>query len=130
MLNSNDPWFAFDHAMGHRNALGVMSPLNRFAIIPYFIEPMQSDIGTPGSSWHLDHQTAHDDALEHLPSYFGAATVGLHIGGILRDTDLDDPRQRTWWTFQNHMEHYVGGNTITPNVAFPPPAPQWVYPFW
>jgi hypothetical protein len=129
MLNSDDPWFPWDHAFAHRNALGVMSPLDRFSSIPYFIDPMQ-DIATPGSMWHLDHQSAHNDALANLPTEFGASTVGLFIGQNLRDTDLDDPRQRLWWTFQNHMEHYVGGNTITPNVQFPPPAPQWVYPFW
>jgi hypothetical protein len=106
-----------------------MAPLDRFSVIPYFIDPEQN-VGTPGSMWHLDHQTSHNDALQHLPTEFGAATVGLFIGQNLRDTNLDDARQRTWWTFQNHMEHYVGGDTILPNVYLPPPAIQWQYPFW
>lgn len=129
LLNSRDPWFAFDHAMAHRNGLGVMAPLDRFSVVPYLLDPM-SDISIPGGSWHLDHQQAHNDALANLPSQFGAATVGLHIGGILRDYDLDNTRQRLWWEFQNHQEHYVGGNTILPSVQIPPPAPQWTYPFW
>lgn len=129
LLNSNDPWFAFDHAMTHRNGLGVMSPLDRFSAIPYFVDPMQN-IGTPASMWHLDHQAAHNDALANLPTQFGASTIGLRIGGILRDYNLDNPDQRKWWEFANHQEHFVGGNTISPNIQFPPPAPQWTYPFW
>ena len=115
--------------MAHRNGLGVMSPLDRFSAIPYLLDPMQ-DISTPGSGWHLDHQQAHNDAMDYLPTEFGASTVGLRIGGILRDYDLDDERQRKWWEFQNHMEHYVGANSISPNVYLPPPAIQWTYPFW
>jgi hypothetical protein len=116
--------------MAHRNALGVMSPLPRFSVVPYFIDPAQN-IGTPGSKWHLNHQQAHNDALENLPSYFGASTVGLPSGGILRDYNLDDPRQRAWWTFQNWQEHYVGGDAILPNVQPQPPAiGRWTYPFW
>jgi hypothetical protein len=129
LLNFNDPTFAFQHAMSHRNAMGVMSPLDRFSIIPYFIDPEQN-VGTPGSMWHLDHQQAHNDALQHLPTEFGAATVGLFIGQNLRDYDLDNEGQLKWWLFQNWAEHYVGGNTISPNVPLPPPALQWTWPFW
>jgi hypothetical protein len=116
--------------MSHRIALGVMSPLNRFSILPYLIDPMLENTAIPAGPWNLRHQQAHNDALQNLPTSFGAATVGLFIGQNIRDTDLDDPRQRTWWTFQNHMEHYVGGNTLSPTEQLPPPAPQWVYPFW
>lgn len=128
LLNMDDPWFTFEHSMAHRNALGVMSPLDRFSAIPYFIDPM---IGEPtaGDSWNLNHQQAHNDALTHLPSYFGASTAGLAIGQDLRDTDFNNPGQRKWLEFQNHQEHYVGGNTITPNVPLTPPF-MWVYPFW
>lgn len=115
--------------MAHRNALGVMSPLDRFSIIPYFVDPDLGD-NRPASMWNLDHQQAHNDALNNLPSAFGATTVGLRIGQNLVDSNLSDPEQRRWWTFQNHMEHYVGGNTITPNTYFPEPAVQWIWPFW
>ena len=116
--------------MAHRNGLGIMSPLDRFSIVPYLLDPMDPENPLSGDSWMLDHQQAHNDAMANLPTEFGASTIGLHIGGILRDYNLDNPEQRTWWTFQNHMEHYVGGNSISPNVPFPPPAPQWMYPFW
>ena len=128
LLNSNDPTFGFEHAMAHRNGLGAMAPLSRFSVLPYMLDPMQHQ-EIPGSMWHLDHQQAHNDALDSLPSYFGSDTAGLAIGGILRDYNLDDASQRTWWTFQNHMEHYVGGDTITPNVELTLPF-QWTYPFW
>jgi hypothetical protein len=121
--------FEFEHAMAHRNALGVMSPLTRFSVIPYLIDPMQHG-NRPAGKWSLNHQQAHDDALRYLPSQFGSADRGLYIGQDLVDSNLDNPRQRTWWIFQNHMEHYIGGSTIIPNVPIPPPAPQWVYPFW
>jgi hypothetical protein len=121
--------FELEHAMAHRNALGVMAPLPRFSVIPYLVEPMQ--VGArPTTQWHLNHQQAHDDALSNLPSQFGSTSIGLRIGRDLADYNLEDPRQRTWWIFQNHMEHYIGGSTILPQVQFPPPAPQWTYPFW
>lgn len=121
--------FDLEHAMAHRNALGVMHPLTRFSIVPYLIDPMQA-AGTPASQWHMNHQQAHNDALDNLPSAFGSGTTGLRVGGILADSDLDKPSQFRWWMFQNHTEHYVGGNTINPNVQLPPPSPQWIYPFW
>lgn len=130
LLNMDDPWFSFDHAMAHRNALGVMAPLNRFSIVPYLLDPIMPDEPTAGDDWNLDHQQAHNDALANLPTHFGASTIGLHIGQILRDTNFDNPEQRKWFEFQNHTEHYIGGNTITPNIQFPPPAPQWTWPFW
>lgn len=129
LLNMDDPWFTFEHAMAHRNGLGVMAPLDRFSIIPYFIDPMLGN-PTPADFWNLNHQSAHNDALANLPTTFGASTIGLHIGGLLRDTDFNNPGQRKWLEFQNHQEHYVGGNSISPNVQIPPPAPQWTYPFW
>jgi hypothetical protein len=128
LLNFSDPTFAFQHAMSHRNALGVMSPLDRFSVVPYFIDEMQP--ANPAGPWALNHQTAQNDALQHLPTEFGASTIGLRIGGLLRDYDLDDPRQRKLWEFDNWIEHYVGANTISPNVALPPPAISWTYPFW
>jgi hypothetical protein len=120
--------FELEHAMAHRNALGIINPLTRFSVIPYFIDPMQ--LQRPAQKWNLNHQQAHNDALTHLPAEFGASTVGLFVGQNLVDTDMTNERQRKWWIFQNHMEHYVGGNTILPNVIFPPPAPQWIFPFW
>lgn len=131
LLNSEEPAFAFEHAMAHRNALGVMSPLPRFSIIPYWLDPMlQTD--EPGGFWHHNHQQAHSDAALHLPPEFGSGQRGIELHANLLDYDLSNPDSRTWWTFVNHLEHYVGGNTILPQSAPqpPPPAPQWTYPFW
>ena len=154
LLNVFDPWFGFEHAMAHRNALAVIGfqpaggtvtnpiparpPLSKFSAIPYFIDPMQNT-GRRAGKWHLNHQQAHDDAFRNLPSqyYFappppgtlGSVTFGLRIGGNLVDTSFADDRQLKWWEFQNHIEHYVGSTVIAPAPA-PKPAPQSIFPFW
>ena len=130
LLNSYEPGFVFEHAMAHRNALGVMSPLPRFSVIPYFLDPMM--LTEPGGVWQQNHMQAHADAAKQLPSQFGSGTLGLAINANMLDYAFDDPDSREWWTFVNHIEHYVGGNTILPQSAPqpPPPAPQWTYPFW
>ena len=119
--------------MTHRDALGVMSPLVRFSVIPYFLDPLLN-VGTPASFWHLDHQQAHNDAANNLPAtYLGdIIPLGISIGANLVDSNLDDPWNRSWWTFINHMEHYIGSNTILPQPQTPPPAPApvFTYPFW
>lgn len=165
--------WAFEHAMAHRNALGVLNrykpttvnnvttwklerALSDFSVVPYFIDPMiGSDI--MAGKYLLNHQQAHTDALNNFPDryYWKYLTTitqvpnpnpppptlphtsikpqsiqyGLRIGANLIDFKLSNQRQRTWWTFQNHMEHYVGANVISPPPA-PKPAPQWTFPFW
>src|SRR5262245_17165608 len=129
LLNFHDPAFPWEHAMAHRNFIGVMSPLPRFTVIPYFIDPFTAK--RPGDNWHMNHRRAHDDADDALPDkYLG--TVGFGVSGILVDSDLNDPVSRSWWTFINHTEHYVESNNILPQPQMPPPppAPIWVFPFW
>jgi hypothetical protein len=131
LSNPADPWFAFQHAMYHRNALGVMSPLTRFSVIPYFIDPATGK--RSADSWYLNHGQAHNDAMNNLPStYLGEVTAGSGVGANLVDTVLDNPWSRSWWVFQNNLEHYVGANTIlpAPQIPPPPPAPTWTFPFW
>ena len=126
--------FGFEHAMAHRNYLGQMAPLDRFSVIPYLLDPMQ-DLSIPGSSWHLDHQQAHNDALVSIPSYYqgpdGAAPTtvqtGLFIGQNLRDYNLDNLDQLRWWTFTNHVEHYIANGVTLPASQDPPPQ---TFPFW
>jgi hypothetical protein len=78
-------------------------------------------------NWHQNHMQAHDDSLNALPSEFGQSKlVGLRIGQDLRDTDLDDPRKKTWWEFQNHREHYIANGTISPFL----PDLLTQFPFW
>lgn len=115
--------FAFEHAMAHRNYLGIMAPLTRFSVIPYLLDPMASI--NPAGAWHQSHQQAHDDALTTVPTAWGAKTVGLFVGRNLRDTDLRNREQKTWWTFQNHMEHYIANGTTLPVTGT-----RWRWPFW
>ena len=133
LLNADDPFFAWEHANAHRYFLGVMSPLTRFSVIPYFLEPVR-DASTPATGWLLDHQQAHNDALTILPSAYLSETVGIDVGTNLLDTNLTDPWNLSWWIFNNHMEHYVGNNAILPPPQPPPPppppAPTWTFPFW
>lgn len=114
--------FAFEHAMAHRSGLGVMSPLDRFSAIPYFVEPVGDN--APARWWALNHQTAHNDAMNNLPSYYGAEAVGLRIGQNLIDWNLADERQVKMWTFINHQEHLDGGSTYLPATA------RMRFPFW
>lgn len=155
LLNPNDAMFAFEHAMAHRELLAVMAPLNRFSVAPYFVDPAMP--AWPANKWQLNHQQAHNDALRDIPSrYFWrffttitnvpnptpppptipvttitpeTVTFGLRIGQNLIDNDLNSPRQLTWWTFQNFMEHYVASTTVAPAPS-PKPAPQSTFPFW
>src|SRR5262245_52785468 len=115
LLSMSDPWFDFEHAMAHRNALAVIYPLQRFSVVPYFIEPEQN-VERRAGKWHLNHQQAHTDALNNFPSryYWPPTTMpqppplppiqvpatvrfGLRVGGNLIDTSFADERQRRWW---------------------------------
>lgn len=165
--------WVFEHAMAHRNALGVLTrykgttvnnvttwtvqrPLAGFSVVPYFVDPMAGYQRAAGK-YLLNHQQAHDDALRNFPIQYGwkflSSTIqvpnpnpppptlpqtsikpqkvkyGLRIGANLIDWHLQNSRQLTWWIFQNHTEHYVGANTISPPPS-PKPAPQWTFPFW
>lgn len=133
LLNSNEAVFGFEHWMAHRDALGVMSPLVRFSVIPYFLDPLLN-LGEPAGPWHFNHQQAHNDAANNLPAtYLGdIVPLGIALGANLVDSNLNDAWNRSWWTFQNHIEHYIGSAVILPQPqTLPPaPAPMFTYPFW
>ena len=148
--------FAFEHAMAHRALLATMSPLTRFSVVPYLLDPMVGS-GAPAAKWNLNHQQAHDDSLRNVQSQYywppittdvtqpnptpppptitvpvvtqQTPTIGLRIGQNLIDNNLGDPRQLTWWMFQNFMEHYVAATVTVPAPA-PKPSPQPTFPFW
>jgi hypothetical protein len=128
-LEETNATFDFEHAMAHRNYFGAMYPLPRFSVLPYLIDPTQNG-ELPASKWHLNHQQAHNDVLPVIPSrynYFAPTDeVGLFIGSNLIDTDLADEGQRKWWTFANHMEHYIANNALLP---FPAEF-EVRFPFW
>jgi len=133
--------YAFEHMMAHRTYWGAMSPLSRFSVVPYVLDPMMgTDI--PGGPWHMNHQQAHNDAQGALPAQFATPSVmslDLFVGQNLRDTRFDNPDSRRWWTFANHMEHYVTNDTILPaptvRKEFENPyrggaGIDWIFPFW
>lgn len=104
--------FTFDHTMQHRLLLGGMSPLDRFSALPYFLDPFSN------APWyHMNHQKAHNDALETL---FEEASGGIPSNQNMIDTDLDNARKRTWWMHVNKMEHQIASSELQ----------NLVYPFW
>lgn len=110
--------FAFDHAMAHRNYLQVMAPLSGWSAIPYFIDPMpSSETAVRASLWHLDHQVAHNDFNEALPSNWNQDTQGIPTTQILVDSDLGNSGSLAWWLFANHQEHYVANGIVLPAIA-------------
>lgn len=85
--------FWFEEAMAHRTILGAMSPLDRFSVLPYFLDPFLNN-----ALWLLTHQQAQDDATRTVQ--------GLSAAANLVDTNFDSPEQRAWWEFVNHLELY------------------------
>jgi hypothetical protein len=76
-------------------------------------------------------------------------TFGRLPGQILLEGNGGVPENRSWWTFQNHQEHFIANNavlplpTTAPTTAGTPPGvatvsnPWWwidrspvIYPFW
>ena len=86
LLNPDDPWFPHVHAMSHRDYLGVMSPLTRFSAIPYFIEPFTAKRGS--DNWHFNHQTAHDDADNAIPSTYMGPPAVVGFSPNMKDANL------------------------------------------
>lgn len=107
--------FTFDHVMEHRKLLGGMSPLDRFSVLPYFLDPFANR-----PDWHMNHQQAHNDGMANLPSWFGETTVGIPTNKNVIDTNLDIPRKKTWWMHVNKMEHQIASSVLQ----------DLVYPFW
>ena len=111
---SNEPRaaaaFAFEHWMQHKTLLAAVhgaTPEMTVGVNPYWLDPTFNN-----GKFHLNHGQAHLDALQNVPSYFGALKeVGLANQNLV-DTDLDDEERRTWWTFQNHTEHRLGRSVL------------------
>jgi hypothetical protein len=116
--------------MAHREYLGVMSPLPRFSVIPYWVDPMTAK--RPADNWHFNHQQAHDDADNAIPSTYMGPPAVVGFSPNMKDANLSDPWGKAWWTFINNREHFVESNAIlpAPQIPPPPPAPIIKYPFW
>jgi hypothetical protein len=98
--------FAFDHAMRHRDVLGAMAPLDRFTLIPYFVDP-----STEKPFWLLVHGQAHIDFT---------GTLGIPTRQPLVDTNLANDEKRSWWEFVNNQEHMLAEDaTVNATLTFP-----------
>ena len=110
--------FSFEHAMAHRTLFGAMSPLTRFSVLPYQLDPQQTN-----GLFRLYHQQAHWDMMANLPSYPPVTTetgaLALASDQILQPQFAPDE----WWTFANHIEHMDAMSTY-------PEADALVFPFW
>lgn len=93
--------FAFDHDMIHRYYLTRMPPASRV----YLLDPTY-DLNMPAGPWHFDHQQAHND--------FNSAFNIPSPRSIVREGNLSDARNKTWWTFINHQEHYRANLELAP----------------
>lgn len=118
--------FSFDHAMAHRNVMAVMGPIDQWTVMPYWIDPTNYQAG-PATNWRLQHQQAHDDFIETLPTNPTAETPGIPMAQNLIDNDLQDPGTRAWWTFNNHMQHLIASSAILP-LPSAEPIPWWYLP--
>jgi hypothetical protein len=114
--------FWFEEAMTHRRQLGAMAPLNRFSVLPYFIDPFR-----PNTMWLLTHQQAQNDANTTMPTwsetppptYPGTLNQSVPLTQNLIDVNLNDQRQRAWWTFANHREQLIAMDELPPVLTFP-----------
>lgn len=139
LLNPDDPLYDFQHGMSHRLYMSIMAPLTRFSGMPYFVEPRFDPSPPAAANWRRNHQRAHDDLANHVPSDFPAAAFGIPAWSNLVDTDLNDPGERQWWVFANFTEHRIADQTMQPfptESAIAPatqPPPWWkgaTFPFW
>lgn len=122
LTNSDDPIFAFEHMMAHRRYFAVMSPLNRFSVLPYVLDPVY-DTEIRASMWHQNHQQAHTDFATSLPANYNTKEIGLPTFQPVADSDLANPESATWWTFIQHREHFLADEAILPTQA-------GTFPFW
>lgn len=101
LINMNDPLWVFEEAMAHRTLLGGMSPLDRFSVLPYLLDPM---VDLP--FWRLNQQTAQDDAIRTL------GVVSIPAPQPLQDNKLDTPTARTWFSFVDEQEMRIAESTL------------------
>lgn len=113
LLTMQDRAFGWEHANSHRRIMSAMAPLDRFSVIPYYVDPPMMHAG----GWLMDHQTAHNDFRVQLPAIFGwwatpTQEYGIASGHNLQDVNLSDQRQALAWTHFNHMDHYIAESLI------------------
>ena len=109
--------------MAHRRYFANMAPLDRFSALPYVLEPpYNTDI--PASDWHLIHQTAHVNFAALVPAtYNGDPREVAVLTQPLMDSDLSNTEELTWWSFAQHLQHYIADQALLPLSG-------GAWPFW
>lgn len=107
LLNMDDRIWAFEEAMAHRRLLTGMSPLDRFSVLPYLLDPM---VDMP--FWRLNQQQAQDDAIRTL------AAVAIPAPQPLMDNKLETPQERAWFSFVDEMELRIAASLL-PELTSP-----------
>ena len=127
--------WSFEHAMAHRSLMAVMGPLTQWSVMPYFIDPADFQ-ATPANKWNLNHQQGHDDFTRNLPAFSTAHVAGIPMIQNLMDSNFQDQGQLSWWTHNNHQQHFVAANAVLPLPSWMAHPPWWyLYPrrvtaFW
>lgn len=102
-------YYWWEEANAHRTILGAMSPLYRFSVLPYMLDPFREN-----ALWKMNHQQAQSDFV------FALDLWTIPAAEPLMDTNFVDPEQRKWFTFTNHLEMYDATRELTP-----PLQPAW-----
>ena len=123
LLNPDDPLFSFEHMQSHRRYFAVMAPLDRFSALPYLLDP-PFNTTIRASDWHLNHAKAHVDFAKTLPSEYADTTPAPNAAiAPMMDFDLGNLEDVTWWSFQQHREHFLADQAVLPLLT-------GTYPFW
>lgn len=69
LLNPDDPMFAFEHAIQHRQYFSLLEQLSQKSVAPYLLDPSLG-MDLAAENWNLNHQQAHDDFNNDLPSTY------------------------------------------------------------
>lgn len=93
--------FVFEHDQAHRRWTRQLQKKNLPHMTRLF-DPMQHE-NLPASLWHLNHQLAHQEVTTGPPS---------KTGQILADSNLFRLRQKRWWEFANHHEHWRNQRSV------------------
>jgi hypothetical protein len=124
LLAIGDPKvFQFDHAMDSRNWIGVWETERvGYSAIPYLIGNFYADPLHDTPQWRLWHQQSHWDTVYRPSKPMGPFSTP--VGQPLWMSGPSEPKQRDWWIFANHQEHYLVAQNQAQNTW------DLYFPFW